>query len=200
MTSERSIDRVPRALRALPHIAVFDKASLSCRGVEDGVSVLVDFVEGMHRVVFEVDNPEHCDDLASKAVAPILRECGDAAFAALFELRGWSGLHRWFRDFPTADHGSTAEMLSVLITGRLVDEWGTLRRLEHETRKDSGFESVVLSHIHATGDDGDLSVILENAKANCPAQLPQLCASIAIAAQKALDEAKAVNPAAFNGP
>ena len=198
MARERSVVRVPSALNALPRLAVFDKATISC-GVMDGESVLVDFVEGMHRVVFEVDNPGDCHDKASKAIAPILRWCANPSYAELFDVQRWSDLHRWFRAFPT-DADRVAESLAVCVAGLLADEWDSLRRLEREIRKDPDFESFVLSHIHATSDDGDLPGIIKNVTTKCPEKLTPLCAAISAAAQKALDEAKALDPATLKKP
>ncbi len=78
LKGETSVDRMPTALKALTGLEVFNKASISCRGVEDGVEVLVDFADGKQRVVFILSNPEYCDDAASKAIAPILREYSNA--------------------------------------------------------------------------------------------------------------------------
>ncbi len=62
----------------LASLVMFDKARISCRGVEDGTGVLVDFVDGKQRIVFDLAHPGVCEDAASKAIAPVLREYENA--------------------------------------------------------------------------------------------------------------------------
>jgi hypothetical protein len=116
--------------------------------------------------------------------------CGETADKLLSRAKSWADLRKWFTSYADCDDGDLADTVSEDVTVLLARQWQDLPSLEHEIKKEPRFRAFVLRHIDATTTIEDLEAVRRNAAQGCPARSSALCASIATAAQGALEEAK----------
>ncbi|WP_024550772.1 hypothetical protein [Siccibacter turicensis] len=112
----------------------------------------------------------------------------DTADAAASKIQDWAGVSSFFKKYKQCDDGYIAEGLSHTIGTLLAKDWRTLDQLNVMTNKDKIFESWVVKHINTTADDSDLTLIVKNAKEDCPARNTHLCTTIENAARQALQD------------
>ena len=100
----------------------------------------------------------------------------------------WSGLYRLFKTFGQCDDGAIAEGFSEDVAQLFLKQWTHLEVLNRLMASDKSFKKFVLRHVDATLDEDELKVIADNSKSHCPTGEAQLCRSIAIEAQRSLEE------------
>jgi hypothetical protein len=106
----------------------------------------------------------------------------------LSKVKSWADLHRWFKDYADCDDGNLVDDVAEYVTSSLARDWQDLSKLGQEIKREPRFKAFVLRHIDATVDTEDLEAVRKNADQRCPAGSEPLCASIASAAQSALDD------------
>jgi hypothetical protein len=130
--------------------------------------------------------------LVSLAMAPhtgsAADRCMNTADKLLFKAKSWSDLRKWFDIYADCDDGDLAEGVSNYVAVSLAQHWRDLPKLERQIEKNSRFEAFVIRHIDSTDDLDDLAGIVDNATKRCPSHSTALCASLANAARKALEE------------
>jgi hypothetical protein len=103
----------------------------------------------------------------------------EVAESAADTLKTWNDVLVTFLRFRECDDGAIAEGLSEAIARLFVDRWDRLNELQVALQQQPDFEQFVLRHIDATLDGSDLLQLRQLAETRCPAQMDQLCKSIA---------------------